>query len=177
MRNGFRLKPIPFHIGSGSYRFRSKTNSGSCWGPLGPGPSWPLWARAQRVLMFRCGSVQRPRSQFRFRESKSGFGRPKFDFGIRNPVLGGTISMAEVEIRFRAPKIRFRESKSGFWCHNFKFGSRNLVSGAKFYVGGRNQVWAAEKVLFHWGGPPRQAEDPPRNMAGTFYRGYPHAKS
>ena len=46
MRNGFRLKPIPVHNGSGSYRFRSKTNSGSYWDPLGPGPSWALWARA-----------------------------------------------------------------------------------------------------------------------------------
>ena len=48
MRNGFRLKPIPVHNGSGSYRFRSKTNSGSYWGPLGPGPSWPLWAPGPR---------------------------------------------------------------------------------------------------------------------------------
>ena len=66
MRNGFRLKPIPVHNGSGSYwfrsktssgsyRFRSKTSSGSYQGPLGPWAQWAIFPHPLvKVLFFTC---------------------------------------------------------------------------------------------------------------------------
>ena len=47
MQNGFRFKPVPVRIGSGSHRFTLETGSGSYWGPLGPGPKGSPGARAQ----------------------------------------------------------------------------------------------------------------------------------